>query len=336
METETVFAPIPGTLGYVVSNTGAVYGPDEDRRNEYVNGDGYKTVSVQMLDGRFQTFGLHRLIALAHLPIPEGKDVNQLTVNHIDHDKTNNDPDNLEWVSVYLNNLHASLMRRQVENPTLILTDAEGRKSFIDNLHDASALLSIDIDMAWAMVRDGVEHKGVKLEAFTRDTNIPAELQRARIGCRDHLGRAIEVQVSIKDLETGTVDHFASMADAAIAFGVSPSHIHQCVSTATKTRLFLKQFLIVREFDRFPDVAPEEYEQMKNPGGKDTLVYIKSTGHTVIFPSAGSMINMFDLSKKAVTTRLKKDGIGEIGDFIFAYMSHVQQFRNRVANSSSS
>jgi hypothetical protein len=336
METETYFAEIPGTLGYAVSTDGVVYGPDEEPRNEYVNGDGYKTVSVQLLDGRYRTFGVHRLVALAHLPIPEGKDVTQLTVNHIDGDKTNNDVNNLEWVSVYLNNLHASLIRRQVENPTLIHTDPEGRKSFIDNLHDAAALLSVDLDLAWAMVRDGLVYEGSRLEAFVRDTKIPEELQKERIGVRNHLGQAVEVRVSVKDVETGLVEHFGSMADAAKYFDVSPSHIHQCVSSEKKTRLFKKRYLIVREFDQFPDLDPDQYQRLQNPGGRDTVVYIKSTKHMVIFPSAGSMISMFDLSKKAVTERLRKHGVGEIGDYIFAYMSNMKQFQDRVANSSSS
>ena len=325
---EEKIAIIPGTLGFKASDQGRIYGPDNEVRTQYTNGDGYKTACVKLLDGRWQTFGVHRLVALAH--IPTDKDITQLTVNHIDHTLTNNDADNLEWVSVYLNNVHASLMRRHVECPTLIMTDSEGRKSFIDNLHDASALLSIDIDLAWAMVRDKLVVNGISLEAFLSNTVIPNELHRPTIGKRDHLGRAIEVPVTIKDLETGQIQNYATMADAALAYSVSPSHIFQCLTTPVKTRLFQRRYLIVRNLEAFPDITPEQYEEMKNPGGKDTLLFDKRNGTTIVFGSAALMIAATGLSKKAVTTRLRRDGIGELGDFIFAYMKNAKQFKDRT------
>lgn len=329
-----VIKEIPGTLGFKVSEDGIVYDPDDIVRNQYVNGDGYRTASVKMLDGRYQTFGVHRLIALAHVPC-DG-DVSQLTVNHIDHDLTHNHADNLEWVSVYLNNLHASLMRTQVDKPTIIMTDNEGRKSFIDNLHVASAVLNIDIDLAWAMVRDGREVDGFRLEAFGRRTLVPEELRKPNFPSRDTYGRSIQVLVFVKNLHTGNVDRFDSIADAALHHKTSPSHVFQCISTLDKVRLFKKDFLIVRGLDEFPDVTYREWQELKSPGGKETMACNLNTGQISIFPSASSLIKILGLSKKAVTTRLNREGIGRVDDYIVAYMSHHEEFKNRVANSSSS
>lgn len=325
--------PIPGTLGFSASESGTIYGPDKEVRPQYKNLDGYSTASVKMLDGRWQTFGVHRLVALAHLPY-DG-DVSNLTVNHLDTNVSNNDVDNLEWVSVHLNNLHASLMRQQVEYPTIILTDAAGGKSFIDNLHDASSLLGIDRDLAWEMVRDGREVDGKRLEPFTKRTNIPPQLRKPTIYERDANGRPVQSTVVLKDLEDGTIEIFDSMAEAALRYGVSPSHIYQCISDFKKTRLFKQRYLIVRDRDPFPDVTPEEYEEMKAPGGKQTLALNLTTNELVIFPSASSMVTMLNLSKKAVTTRLKRDGHGEVNGWLFAYQKNKQIIMDRIKSSSS-
>jgi hypothetical protein len=78
--------------GYKVSKCGVVLG----RRGKPIapsdNGRGYPIVSV-VINGRRTSKGVHRLVAEAWLPNPEGLP----EVNHKDCDRSNPHLDNLEW-----------------------------------------------------------------------------------------------------------------------------------------------------------------------------------------------------------------------------------------------
>lgn len=66
---------------------------------------GYHQVSTKPFgrNGKTKVFKIHREVALAFLPNPDGKP----TVNHIDGDKDNNHISNLEWATVKENIQHA-------------------------------------------------------------------------------------------------------------------------------------------------------------------------------------------------------------------------------------
>jgi hypothetical protein len=324
--------PIPGTLGFLASSSGKIYGPTGQRRQTYLNGDGYETASVLLDSGKYQTFGVHRLVALAHIPIPEGKSADQLTVNHVDKDISNNEAYNLEWVSAYLNNLHASLMDRTSDRPRLVLTEPSGNRLLAKNLYEASEAAGVDIGLAWEMVKEGLQINGYSLKPCNRRTGIPADLHKPKIIERDAKGRQVQSGVKVKDLETGTIEEFVSLNDAARRHEVSASHIYQCLSTISETRLFKKRFLIVREGEAFPNVTPEQLDELRSPGGKETICVSKVTGSTSIYPSASLMIKHLGLSKKAVSVRLRRDGYGEVGDWKFAYVKN----RNAILTSDQS
>lgn len=66
------------------------------------NGGGYVYVDL-WVEGKPQSWLLHRLIATCFVPNPDNKP----QVNHIDGDRQNNSAGNLEWVTCSENQLHA-------------------------------------------------------------------------------------------------------------------------------------------------------------------------------------------------------------------------------------
>lgn len=94
---------------YEVSNTGKIRSINYRRSGStkelkiLVDRYGYPCVSLPMPNNKRKHFTIHRLVASAFIPNPEGKP----EVNHKDGDKFNNHVSNLEWVTMQENQRHA-------------------------------------------------------------------------------------------------------------------------------------------------------------------------------------------------------------------------------------
>lgn len=76
---------------------------DNKEVKQYINQYGYANVALSK-NGKQKQHKVHRLIASAFIPNPQGKE----QVNHIDGIKNHNVVWNLEWVTSKENNIHAS------------------------------------------------------------------------------------------------------------------------------------------------------------------------------------------------------------------------------------
>lgn len=105
MENE-IFKPIPNYYEYEVSNLGRVkslkFG-NEKILKATLNHEGYKRVGLYK-NKKQKYFKVHQLVAMAFLGhTPNG---HTMVVNHIDHNRVNNNIDNIEIVTARANSSH--------------------------------------------------------------------------------------------------------------------------------------------------------------------------------------------------------------------------------------
>jgi len=93
----------------IILDSGKIFDADKNCLTPvFENNNGYLKINIRAGKQGY----IHRLVAEAFIPNPHNKPC----VNHIDGDKKNNHPSNLEWVTYSENNKHAhenGLMPRQ-------------------------------------------------------------------------------------------------------------------------------------------------------------------------------------------------------------------------------
>lgn len=95
--------PVKGYEEYEVDTNGVVYGKNGKLLKYSINHNDYCIINFYINHKRIG-FGIHTLVAKQFIP---NDDANKTQVNHIDGDKTNNNVDNLEWVTPKENTRHS-------------------------------------------------------------------------------------------------------------------------------------------------------------------------------------------------------------------------------------
>ena len=311
--------PIPGTQGFMASEDGVIYDPDGIERNTYNNADGYVTASVKLTDGSWVTFGVQRLVALAHLECPG--DPADFVVNHIDLNIENNHVSNLEWVTVEQNNIHAALfgmLGYRIQIKCVKIGGKEiGFGLNVGQMTHKTGVSALDI---WRSIKDSIPVNGWQFY-YIRSGEKPKELHSDKQftkGVSRDADFYVKKPIWIKDLDTSNVVAYESVTAAAKAHKVECNHINFAICTPEKPRLFKKNFM-VSNTGEFPELTAEEIEKRRAHSGRLVIAYRTDDKILVTASSASAFIKQNGLSKKAVTTSLKKNALQIRNGWLFVY-----------------
>lgn len=302
---------IPNSDGFFVTETGRVYDKDGKERNYYINGDGYVTASIS-IGGKWQTFGVQRLVMLTYEPIENPDDY---TVNHIDLDKTNNNKPNLEWLTTKWNNIHSAIFNRKGNRPVVRCLNGD-EEMLIKDVMTLPAVLGADIQQIWMAIKNSTPINGWMISPIPWDDKEILRLLNDSIGTVDGPVRPVRCL----DVETGNWKEYKSMTEMAKEFGVGKTHIRHRLATFERPRIFLQRYIILDEGVSDEFITPELITMLKTRGSKRVLAVNLKTHETRIFNSAREFIKETGLSKKAVTTRLFAGKFGPVDEWVFKYV----------------
>jgi hypothetical protein len=312
---------IPGTMGFMASEDGVIYDSSGIIRTTYNNADGYVTCSVKLLDGSWVTFGVQRLVALAHLKCLG--DPCNFVVNHIDLDVENNHISNLEWVTVEQNNIHAALFGFECNRIQLEAVRVDSKvpvKIFaksIESMAEETSTCKLDI---WRSIKDSVVI-GKWQFRYIRSGEKPKELhsdQQFTKGVSRDADFYVKKQIWIKDLDTGDVAWYESVTAAAKTHKVECNHINFAICKPERLRLFKKNFM-VSDTGEFPELTAEEIDKRRACGGRLVVGYQIDSKMIVTAQSASAFVQEYELSKKAITTTLKDNRLVVKQGWLFVY-----------------
>lgn len=315
---------IPYTKGFHADAEGNIYDADGNLRTQYTNGDGYKTTSVLMEDGDWVTFGTHRLVALAfHKPVIDHL---LLTVNHLDGVITNNKPGNLEWVTAQNNIIHGILLNRFTNRPLILGTKGE-KEFYFNDLYEISHHLKTDIDTVWKHIREATPFNGWTIRHLkSSDTRVGIKITAKP----RHISERIRKLVML-DLITKEETKFPSIKAAAKHFGVGITNIRHRISTPGFPKVFKGRYVFVDKGESFDFVTESMVTNTQKTAAKKIVAYNIERNEFEEFDSATKFLKQYrELSKKAVTVRLKNGRLNETGGWIVKVVTDLQQDKEAI------
>lgn len=325
---------IPISDSFSVNTKGEIFDEKGRKRKQYKNGDGYRTVNIKLVDGRWVTMGVHRLVAMTHIP---NGDPQRTQVNHRVLNLEDNSVTNLEWVTPLENVIHSEIMRK--DNPKFVLysvLDDRALKLY-RNAYEAADDCGCSILDVWDSVKDNLPINGIVFRFRGTKEPMPESLRYDRTVNFRHGNRPEPRKVKIRNVLTGEVRLFNSIGEVAKHLGVYASQIHECLRVPESVKLINKLYQVSDQDNEFVVFTVSQLDEALNRGKKKVLAFNTSVKKLYIFDSAREFITHSTLSKKAVTKILRKGIINQRGDWVFLYetpenittlKSHIQTNTN--------
>lgn len=203
---------IPSFTNYLISREGVIISRFNGEIKEiHLSGSGYYSVRMTRDDGVGQTQLVHRLLASTFLSPPPNAD--EMEVNHIDLDRTNNDLTNLEWVTKLQNMQHAMLMRNRFIDPTIRMMDIYTEEVRVfPNMATIAKEFNVSNSHIWQAVKMGRDIALFKDRYVLMDgrREFPDDLSKLKSADRNN-GKPKRVRVN--HVQEGRSEEFNSVMD---------------------------------------------------------------------------------------------------------------------------
>lgn len=321
---------IPDSKEYYITLSGVVTNKEGKVQNHYINGDGYVTVSIEHVSKGFVTYGLHRLKMLTFKPIENPE---LFTVNHIDKDKLNNDLPNLEWSSTGENNTHSAIFLNRFNLRPLIGSISEsGVSGYYDDLLDAAESLGVLTETVWECVKTGNPLNGLRLFHITSKSSHVTKLRLSKQG----MDAVPKRPCKVINLIDGQIDYYESVDSAARTLGFFKTVLHNAFSSTNDHRVFGGRYVVVNADENLDWLTDEVVVKLLSRGKKPVISLKVHTNVFERWESAAHFFKTNGLSKKAVTTSLKKENIRLINGFLFCYLSDEETDKNKLTEKANS
>ena len=210
------FKRIPGFSKYAINNSGMVINiTSRHIKKTYITHKGYERTNLVNDNGKNKTNSIHRLVMLAF------KGPSDLTVDHLDNNKLNNNLDNLEYVTVeensrraHLNGLYDYDVFRGEKNVNAKLTDEQVKEIYEFNALSHTMLtkrygvgknviMNIRNDRGWVHVTKDLT-KGTRYITYVNDKDVKAIYENKDILSNRQLSEKYNVNLStITDIRLG-------------------------------------------------------------------------------------------------------------------------------------
>lgn len=293
-EVDEEWGPVFGSSIYMVSNKGRVvrlpyvltyytskgtevnHTYDLKILNTPLDSDGYPVVGITYDSGEMKNKHIHRLVAEAFIPNPEGKP----TVNHIDGNKQNNSITNLEWATWQENNKHAISTGLRISIVPVKCLD----NGFIyESIADAAMQLGLNSES----IRTSIEGNYRMNEGYTfikLDGSITDEVQYAKKLFDEWLWRSNNKKVKVICLDEDRT--FKSIRECAKEYNVDPGAIDNSIAcrTSCKGHVFAYGDQIILNKSRYIDVC---YNRSKFYKDMSTNNYTSVYDKAIVLNSGG-------------------------------------------------
>jgi len=296
---------VPGYPNYIISKCGNVYNKVKNIfLTGSVNPKGYLNFRLSN-NGKAHTFGLHRLLGIVFIPLPELEtDYKKLVINHIDGVKSNNTLSNLEWTTQHGNVLHAGLNGLSTKCKPILVRDV---KTKLVTEYDSYLDCGIDLGFSKDQISNRVnykifgqifpEYKQYKHVLDTRDWIDHTDIEKnINLYGRSNV-------VLLKYVLSNKVLKFNKMSDLAKHLNLSSSTITKYVKR--KEQPLLPGFLLMKlEKDNIPwRIIEDPYYEIEIFNNIKPIVHINN-GKIAIYENIYECSRGSNISIPAIYWRL--------------------------------